>query len=140
MKIWLMLDNSLAAFFELPPEMNSKAGRDRVRRISINKAQFDSDMASGRSTPTSDMATEDALAAVQPGVYYGGPRERTDYSQFPLTPLGTLLALCQSAGIANYPHPSVTMEYFLVAVRYVEFWKAKEGMIQPTFEAMLDQR
>jgi len=119
--------------------MGTKSGRDRQRRISINKAHIDSEMSSGRSTPVNGQA-EDALAQPLPGVYYGGSKDRVDYSQFPLTPLGQLLNLCHTVGIANYPHPSVVLEYFWIAVRYVEFWKAKDGMIQPMFEAMLDQR
>ena len=83
--------------------------------------------------------SEDALAEVQPGIYYGG-KERINYEQYPPTPLGQLLSLCVSSGISNYPHPGVTLQYFETAVRYVEFWKAKDGLIQPMFEAMLDQR
>lgn len=74
-----------------------------------------------------------------PGVYYGG-KDKIAYSSFPLTTLGQLLDLCSTAGIVNYPHPSVPLMYFRIAVRYVEFWKAREGTIQPMFEAMLDQR
>lgn len=135
----LMVDNTIAAFFDLPPDITTKSGRDRVRRISINKAHIDSEMSSGRSTPTNGEMSEDALAEMRPGVYYGGSH-KFDYNSYPLTPLGSLLTLCQTVGIVNYPHPSVALMYFKIAVRYVEFWKAKEGTIQPMFEAMLDQR
>lgn len=101
---------------------------------------MDSAMASGRSTPTStDGMSEDALAEIQPGVYYGG-KDRIDFEQYPLTPLGQLLTLCTTSGIATYPHPSVTLQYFEIGVRYVGFWKVKEGAIKPILEAMLDQR
>ena len=131
-------DNNRSAFFELPAEMNTKSGRDRVRRISINKAQVDEGMASGRTTPNST-ADDEAIADVLPGVYYGG-KERINYDQYPLTPLGHLLTLCSTSGIASYPHPSVTLQFFETGVRYVEFWKAKDALIQPMYEAMLDQR
>lgn len=134
-----MADNTIAAFFELPADISTKSGRDKIRRISINKAHLDSEMSSGRTTPTNGEFNEEALADIRPGVYYGG-EYKFDYSSYPLTPLGTLLNLCQTVGIVNYPHPSVPLMYFKIAVRYVEFWKAREGTIQPMFEAMLDQR
>jgi exportin-T len=133
------IDNTRAAFFDLPADLQNKAGRDRLRRISINKSHIDSGMASGRTTPTSTDGMED-LSQPLPGVYYGGEGAKIDYELFPLTPLGQLLSLCMSSGIVNYPHPSVTLQYFETAVRYVEFWKSKTGTIQPIFEAMLDQR
>ena len=94
---------------------------------------------SGRSTPTDGMS-EDGLSETLPGVYYGGSKDKIDYGQYALTPLGQLLALCMSSSIATYPHPGVTLQYFETAVRYVEFWKSKPGSVQPIFEALLDKR
>jgi exportin-T len=133
-------DNTRAAFFELPEELQTKAGRDRIRRISINRSHLNSGIASGRTTPTSTDGMGEDLSQPLPGVYYGGGGDKVDYDQFPLTPLGQLLNLCMTSGIVNYPHPSVTLQYFETAVRYVEFWRSKNGSIQPMFEAMLDQR
>jgi exportin-T len=132
-------DNTRTAFYDLPPELASKSGRDRQRRISINKQHIDSAMSSGRTTPENGMS-EDSLAQQLPGVYYGGAKEVIDYEQFPLTPLGQLLNLCMTSGIASYPHPSVTLQYFEIGVRYVDFWKCKPGSVKPMFEAMLDSR
>jgi exportin-T len=96
-------------------------------------------MSSGRTTPENGM-TDDQLSQALPGVYYGGPKEVVDYEGFPLTPLGQLLTFCISSGIASYPHPSVTLQYFEIAVRYVDFWKSKPATVKPMFEAMLDAR
>ena len=130
--------NTRAAFYDLPSDLSTKSGRDRIRRISINKAHIDNEAASGRSTPSSDL-NDDVLAETQPGVYYGG-RERIDYDQYPLTPLGQLLTLCMSSGVVKHPHPAVTLQYFELGVRYVDFWKSKPSSTQPIVEAMLDQR
>lgn len=124
-------DHTRAAFFEVPVELTSKAGRDRARRISINRT-MDDGMSSGRTTPIDNDESEN-----------GGPhgvKDRIDYTQYPLTPLGQLLSLCTSSGISSYPHPGVTLQYFEIAVRYIEFWKSKDELIQPLFEALLDQR
>ncbi len=83
---------------------------------------------------------EDSLAEPIPGVYYGTSENKVDYQQYPLTPLGHLLTLCTTSGIASYPHPSVTLQYFETAVRYIEFWRSKPATIRPMLEAMLDQR
>lgn len=91
------------------------------------------DVSSGRTTPES----EDMLAQQIPGVYYGGKHEVIDYEQYPLTPLGRLLTMCMTSGIINYPHPGVSLQYFEIAVRYVDFWKSKPGSVRPMFEAML---
>jgi exportin-T len=133
----LIADNTRAAFYDLPSDLQTKAGRDRVRRISINKSHLDNGMTSGRTTPISDM--EDPAQPL-PGVYYGGKEEKIDYEQYPLTPLGQLLTLCMTSGIVAFPHPSVTLQYFETAVRYVDFWRSKAGSVKPMFEAMLDQR
>lgn len=66
--------------------------------------------------------------------------DKINYTQYPLTPLGQLLTLCMTSGIVNYPHPSVPLQYFEIAVRYAEFWRCKTGSVQPMLEAMLDQR
>ena len=137
----LTTDNTRAAFYELPPEIATRAGRDRFHRISVNKLHVEFEMASGRSTPTSaDSVSEDGFAEPIPGVYYGGSKDKIDFQQFPLTPLGQLLTLCMTSGIASYPHPSVTLQYFETAVRYVEFWQSKPLAVQPMYDAMLDQR
>ncbi|ORX37714.1 tRNA binding protein [Kockovaella imperatae] len=116
--------NSRAAFYNLPADLLSKAGRDRAHRLSINKSLGES---SGRSTPSDDGMID--------GIYYGG-KERIDYTVYPLTPLGQLLLRCMESGIINYPHPGVMLQYFECTLRYVEFWKTRPGAVQPVIEAM----
>lgn len=43
-----------------------------------------------------------------------------------------------TSGISSYPHPSVTLQYFEIIVRYIEFWKAKPETLPGLFEALLD--
>jgi exportin-T len=123
----LMADNTRAAFFELPPEL--LVPNARGRKDSFSGKSADDSMSSGRNTPVEGTN--------------GGPasnKAEVNYQQFPLTTLGQLLTLCMESGVSSYPHPSVTLQYFEICVRYVEFWKARTGSIQPAFEAMLDQR
>lgn len=87
-------------------------------------------MSSGRNTPVEGMN----------GSSSSTQKQEIDYHQFPLTTLGQLLTLCMDCGVASYPHPSVTLQYFEICVRYVDFWKSRPGAIQPVFEAMLDSR
>lgn len=129
-----MTDNTRAAFFEMPAELATKAGRDRTNRINVNKAHHN---ASGRSTPE---MSDDQLAEPIPGVYYGYNGTKVDYDSYPLTPLGHLLALCVDSNIVSYPHPSVTLQFFEAVVRYVEFFRSKPKTIKPMFEALLDAR
>ena len=130
-------NNTRAAFYDLPADLLTKAGRDRAHRISINKSIADGGQPtpSGRSTPTS----EDSIGDSIPGVYYGG-KDRIDYQQYPLTPLGQLLTRCMDSGIINYPHPAVTLQYLETALRYVEFWKSRPGAVQPVIEAMVGEK
>ena len=100
---------------------------------------MDAEIASGRTTPTEAMS-DDGLAEPIAGVYYGGSKDKMDCEPYPLTPLGQLLWMCMQSGIASYPHPSVTLQYFETAVRYVDFWKSKPASVQPILEAMLDHR
>ncbi|OCF35216.1 exportin-T [Kwoniella heveanensis BCC8398] len=89
----------------------------------------------GRTTPT----MED-ISQPLPDLDYGDSKERFDYEQYPLSPLGELLKRCMASGISAYPHPAVTLQYFECAVRYVEFWRYKREAIPPIFEAILDTR
>ena len=126
-RLELMVDNTRAAFFELPPEL--LVPNSRGRKDSFSGKSADDSMSSGRNTPVEGTN--------------GGPasnKAEVNYQQFPLTTLGQLLTLCMESGVSSYPHPSVTLQYFEICVRYVEFWKARTGSIQPAFEAMLDQR
>lgn len=84
--------------------------------------------------------SDEQLAEFIPGVNYNGMTERIDYDAFPLTPLGHLLTLCVESGIASYPHPSVTLQFFESVARYAEFFRAKDKTIKPMFEALLDAR
>ncbi|KAI9638936.1 armadillo-type protein [Dioszegia hungarica] len=118
----LAKNNTRAAFFDLPAELATKTGRDRLHRISINRMQ--------------DIPIDD-LAEPIPGVYYGGKPDKIDYEQYPMTLLGKLLDLCIQSNVAAFPHPSVTLQYFEIAVRYVDFWRSKPKSIQPMLEAML---
>ena len=89
------------------------------------------DVSSGRNTPTS-VNGDDRIV--------NGGSERIEYEEYPLTPLGQLLDKCMTSGVDTFPHPSVSLQYFEIAVRYVEFWKARAGSIPPIFAAMLDTR
>lgn len=120
--------NTRAAFWDLPPEVLSKTQLKGSR--SSGKAG-DATMASGQSTPTG--SGDVALSGMD-------ANGKIDFEQFPLTPLGELLTLCMSSGLAAYPHPSVQLLFFEISVRYIDFWKAKPGAIQPIFESLLDSR
>ncbi|KIR29357.1 exportin-T [Cryptococcus deuterogattii LA55] len=113
-------NSTRAAFYELPPEMATKAARNKLRTV----------QGSGRTTPSSVSDNVDL-----------GPNannDRLEYEQFPLSPLGELLTRCMTSGISSYPHPSVTLQYFEIIVRYIEFWKAKPETLPGLFEALLD--
>ncbi|WRT69690.1 uncharacterized protein IL334_006680 [Kwoniella shivajii] len=124
-------------FYNLPPEVATKAARDKVYRANANKAYNESAMSSGRTTPT--MSEGDFSQPTIDG-NYGNARENFDYDQYPLSPLGELLKRCMASGISSYPHPSVTLQYFEISVRYVEFWRYKRETVPPMFEAILDAR
>ncbi|KAK4688536.1 exportin-T, partial [Tremellales sp. Uapishka_1] len=134
--------NTRAAFYDLPSELATKAGRDKLHRVSINKMAMDSSMSSRSPSPINGTGTitPDMLSQQLPDVYYGGPREKINYEQYPLTPLGQILTACITSDVASYPHPSVPLQYFEIATRYNDFWKSKEGAIQPMLQAMLDAR
>jgi exportin-T len=112
--------NTRAAFWNLPAELVSKTA------IKGSRGGQDAAMSSGQTTPTGEVSLD--------------PNGKIDYEQFPLTPLGQLLTLCMSSGLAAYPHPSVQLLFFEISVRYIDFWKAKPGAIQPIFESLLDHR
>ncbi|WVF68493.1 hypothetical protein IAT40_003260 [Kwoniella sp. CBS 6097] len=131
----LSKNNTRAAFYDLPAEMATKAARDKVHRANVNKAYIESAVSSGRTTPT----MED-ISQPLPDLDYGDSKEKFDYEQYPLSPLGELLKRCMASGISAYPHPAVTLQYFECAVRYVEFWRYKREAIPPMFEAILDTR
>lgn len=100
--------------------MATKAARNKLRTV----------QGSGRTTPSSISDNVDL-----------GPNannDRLEYEQFPLSPLGELLTRCMTSGISSYPHPSVTLQYFEIIVRYIEFWKAKPETLPGLFEALLD--
>ncbi|KAL1411126.1 pre-tRNA nuclear export protein [Vanrija albida] len=122
--------NSRAAFYDLPPELASKSSAVKMSR-STGKLG-DTAMASGQSTPTGTGA-DVAITLLDPNA-------KIDFEQYPLTPLGQLLTLCMTSGLSAYPHPSVPLQFFEIAVRYVDFWKIKQGAIQPMLEALLDSR
>nr|XP_019009359.1 exportin-T [Kwoniella pini CBS 10737]OCF48140.1 exportin-T [Kwoniella pini CBS 10737] len=86
----------------------------------------------GRSTPTSEMGDAETV--------YNNVRDSFDYDQYPLSPLGELLSRCIASGISTYNHSSVTLQYFEIAVRYVEFWKYKPETVSPMFEAIVSNR
>jgi exportin-T len=136
-----MAVNTRAAFYDLPADLANRTGREKLNRASSSKLVGDSSMSSGSSTPsigpTNGMVTPEALAQQLPEAY---AREKIDYEQYPLTPLGQLLVLCMSCGIASYPHPGVPLQFFEIAVRYADFWKSRNNAIQPMLEAMLDSR
>lgn len=93
-------------------------------------------MSSGRNTPVEGMNGSSSTNGNHPPAN----KSEINYQQYPLTPLGQLLTLCIESGVASFPHPSVTLQYFEICVRYVDFWKSRSGSIQPVFEAMLDSR
>lgn len=122
----LTLDNTRAAFFVLPEELLVP---NRNRKDSFSGKSGDDSMSSGRNTPVEGMNGNQA-----------SNKSEINYQRFPLTALGQLLSLCIGSGVSGYPHPSVTLQYFEICVRYVDFWKSTPGSIQPVFEAMLDSR
>lgn len=129
------------AFFVMPLDGQTSKDRDRQRRASINSAATDS------SCPTPvELTPEEAAklklnpAARLSNVYYGGGKDRGSVDQLPLTPLGELLTRAMGSGALSYPHPGASLQFFEIAVRYVEFWRAKKEFIQPMLEAMLDSR
>ncbi|WVR08059.1 hypothetical protein IAU60_005105 [Kwoniella sp. DSM 27419] len=121
-------------FYDLPVEVATKAARDKIHRSNVNKAYVESQISSGQTTP---VLGEDP-AQTLPGVDYT-EKEKFDFEAYPLSPLGELLKRCMASGIATYPHPAVTLQYFEIAVRYVEFWRYKREAIPPMFEAILDR-
>ncbi|WVQ79178.1 exportin-T [Cryptococcus sp. DSM 104549] len=132
-------NSTRAAFFDLPPDVATRTARNKMHRSNVNKAHIEAAMASGRTTPNSDVVD---LSQQLPDVYYGGDasKEKFDYEQYPLSPLGQLLTRCMASGISAYPHPGVTMIYFEIFVRYMEFWKTKAEVVPQMFEAILDGR
>ncbi|ODO00845.1 exportin-T [Cryptococcus wingfieldii CBS 7118] len=109
-----------AAFFDLPPEVATKAARNKFRIKADSQA-------SGRTTPSSASDAAD-------------PSDKFEYENYPLSALGQLLTRSMGSGISSYPHPSVTLQYFEIIVRYVEFWKPKADVLPSLFEAILDAR
>ncbi|RXK35182.1 hypothetical protein M231_07553 [Tremella mesenterica] len=129
--------NTRAAFYELPPEIASNFVRS-TRKDSFSNRTDAMSMSSGSNTPAQQAngSTTD-LSKINGSQF---PRERIDYSQYSLTPLGQLLTLCMTSGISAFPHPSVSLQYFEIGVRYAEFWKSKPEAVPPLFEAMLGER
>lgn len=121
--------NSRQAFYELPPELANKTAPKMAR--TSGKMAADSTMSSGQTTPTAASNSAVDMSSLD--------TTKIDYDQYPLTPLGQLLSLCMTSGLSSYPHPSVPLQFFEIAVRYVDFWKIK-GAIQPMLEALLDSR
>ncbi|KAF9532610.1 KapM protein [Crepidotus variabilis] len=67
-------------------------------------------------------------------------RKGTDYSEFPLTPLGEMLDALVQSGISSFPNRAVSLQFFETASRYTDFFKVRKGCILPTLEAMVDRR
>ncbi|KII89963.1 hypothetical protein PLICRDRAFT_40145 [Plicaturopsis crispa FD-325 SS-3] len=67
-------------------------------------------------------------------------RKATDYSDYPLTNHGEMLAALVQSGISGYPRREVTMQFFETAARYGDFFKVRRECIMPTLQAMIDPR
>ncbi|WVO13893.1 exportin-T [Cryptococcus depauperatus] len=121
-------NSTRAAFFDLPPEVATKIARNKLRQTS----KIDP-MSSGRTTPSSTSDIVDFGVGANKD-------DKFDYDQYPLSPLGQLLTRCMTSGISAYPHPSVSLQYFEITVRYIEFWRAKPETLPSLFETILDGR
>ncbi|PVG04220.1 ARM repeat-containing protein [Serendipita vermifera] len=67
-------------------------------------------------------------------------RKTTDYSEYPLTPLGELMQSLIRSGISTYKDPVVAMQFFETVTRYADFFKVRKEYILPALEAFLDYR
>ena len=67
-------------------------------------------------------------------------RKGTDYSEYPLTPLGEMLLALVQSGISSYPNRAVSVQFFETVSRYTDFFKVRKDCILPTLEAMVDAR
>ncbi|KAJ6619725.1 armadillo-type protein [Mycena sp. CBHHK59/15] len=67
-------------------------------------------------------------------------RKAIDYSEYPLTPHGEMLAALAQSNISSYPHRTVALQFFETASRYADFFKVRKEFIMPTLEAMIDAR
>ncbi|TBU33297.1 ARM repeat-containing protein [Dichomitus squalens] len=67
-------------------------------------------------------------------------RKETDFSEYPLTSHGEMLYALVQSGISDYPHKTVSMQFFETAARYGDFFKVRKECIMPTLQAMLGVR
>ncbi|KAJ3517935.1 hypothetical protein NLJ89_g183 [Agrocybe chaxingu] len=67
-------------------------------------------------------------------------RKATDYSEYPLTPHGEMLAALVQSGIASFSNRSVALQVFETVSRYTDFFKVRKECIIPTLEAIVDVR
>lgn len=67
-------------------------------------------------------------------------RKETDYSAYPLTRHGEMLYALVQSGIAEYPHKTVTMQFYEAVARYGDFFKVRKDCIVPTLQAMVGPR
>lgn len=67
-------------------------------------------------------------------------RKATDYSEYPLTPLGEMLLALVQSGISSYPNRAVSAQFFETVSRYTDFFKVRKDCILSTLEAMVDAR
>lgn len=64
-------------------------------------------------------------------------RKETDYSAYPLTRHGEMLYSMVQSGISDFPHKTVTMQFFETVARYGDFFKVRKDCIFPTLQAMV---
>ncbi|KZT36068.1 ARM repeat-containing protein [Sistotremastrum suecicum HHB10207 ss-3] len=64
----------------------------------------------------------------------------TDLASFELTSLGHVLVGMIRSGIASYPHPAVTMQFFECLARYQDFFKVRKECIVPVLEMLASVR
>ncbi|MBW0473648.1 hypothetical protein O181_013363 [Austropuccinia psidii MF-1] len=63
-----------------------------------------------------------------------------NYSQYPLSSLGTLLLKVSKSLITKHPHPSIALQWYECLTRYHEFVDIFPAVIQDVLPAFLDHR
>ncbi|EJD48923.1 ARM repeat-containing protein [Auricularia subglabra TFB-10046 SS5] len=64
-------------------------------------------------------------------------RKVVDYSGFPLTMQGELMMALMRSGMARYPHPTVSLQFFETLARYGDFFRVRKGCVVPALEALI---
>ncbi|KAG0141009.1 hypothetical protein CROQUDRAFT_52387 [Cronartium quercuum f. sp. fusiforme G11] len=65
---------------------------------------------------------------------------KINYSQFPLSSLGTMLLKAAKSRITQFPHPSIALQWFECVIRYHDFFEICHHLISDILPAFLDER